>query len=32
MGCKVFPLKNYEKGIIQNMLNHMSVTKKLFLD
>ena len=32
--CRLFPLKNYEKGITQNtcpyMLNHMPITKRLF--
>ena len=27
---KLIPLKIYDKGIVQNLLNHMSVTKKLF--
>ena len=29
LGRKLFPLKKYNKGFVQNRLNHMSVTKKL---
>ena len=30
-GVNCFHLKIYDKGIVQNSLNHMSITKKLFL-